>query len=91
MGDLEMSKRALRAGADIDRKERDVATLGVHGPFGVAGQILEIQKNPPNLPDFGSFLVPTSAWEDKMGFTPLHLAVRARKSEVIRRDGTGSF
>lgn len=41
MGDLEMSKRALRAGADIDRK-------------------------------------------DKMGFTPLHLAVRARKSEVIR-------
>ena len=35
MGDLEMSKRALRAGADIDRKERDVATLAFHGPFGV--------------------------------------------------------
>eukprot|EP00435_Cladocopium_sp_Y103_P042872 s406_g11.t5 len=41
MGDVDMSKRALLGGADINRK-------------------------------------------DKMGFSPLHLAVRARRSEVIR-------
>ena len=30
--------------------------------------------------------MPSATWKDKLGFSPLHLAVRARKSEVIRRE-----
>jgi hypothetical protein len=33
--------------------------------------------------------MPSATWKDKLGFSPLHLAVRARKSEVIRREDIG--
>ena len=57
MGDLEMSKRALLGGADINRKEGDaVAMLKFHGPFGLAASwsiFRDPEKKPPNLLDFG--------------------------------------
>ena len=56
MGDLEMSKRALLAGADINRKEG----MMLQRPFGVVGQNLEIQKTTDSARFWSSLVLTTN-------------------------------
>ena len=56
MGDLEMSKRALLAGADINQKEG----MMLQRPFGVVGQNLEIQKTTDSARFWSSLVLTTN-------------------------------
>ena len=56
MGYLEMSKRALLAGADINRKEG----MMLQRPFGVVGQNLEIQKTTDSARFWSSLVLTTN-------------------------------